>query len=205
MSLVKMTLFELLQQSKSYKEAMNQILQEIQVDISNPNNFISIVESLKISQQPSINFYEQEKLNNDGPGGLDPPLHIIGKVDEKLFKRILIDEGSTINIISNVAYKNLNLPDSLILAPSLQIRAFNVVICSTLGSIVLPIIVGAKTVQTLLHIIEGNIIQYNVLLGRPWIREMKCVPSTYHGCLKYVYKDKVHCVFKDPDPYSHCN
>ena len=52
-----MTLFELLQQSESYREAMNQILQEIQVDISNLDNFISIVESLKISQ-PSITFYE---------------------------------------------------------------------------------------------------------------------------------------------------
>ena len=117
MSPVKMTLFELLQQSESYREAMNQILQEIQVDISNPDNFISIVESLKISQQPSITFYEQERLSNDGPGGLDPPLHIIGKVDGKLFKRILVDEGSAINIISNAAYKNLNLPDSLYLSP----------------------------------------------------------------------------------------
>ena len=69
----------------------------------------------------------------------------------------------------------------------------------------LLITVGAKIIQTLLHIIEGNIIQYNILLGCPWIREMQCVPSTYHGCLKYIYKDKVHCVFKDPDPYSHCN
>ena len=160
---------------------------------------------MKISQQPSITFYEQEKLNNNGPGRLDPPLHIIGKVDGKLFKRILVDEGSAINIISNVACKNLNLLDSFILAPTLQIRAFNDIVCSTLGSIVLPITIGAKTIQTLLHIIEGNIIQYNVILGCPWIREMKCVPSTYHGCLKYIYKDKVHCVFKDIDPYSHCN
>ena len=34
---------------------------------------------------------------------------------------------------------------------------------------------------------------------------MECIPSTYHGCLKYIYKDKVHYVFRDLDPYSHCN
>ena len=25
---------------------------------------------------------------------------------------------------------------------------------------------------------------YNIILGRPWIHDMKAVPSTYHQCIK---------------------
>ena len=51
--------------------------------------------------------------------GQDPPLHIISKVDEKLFKRILINEVSIINIISITDYKNLNLSLLYICIPNL--------------------------------------------------------------------------------------
>lgn len=131
--------------------------------------------------QPIISFYDHERQQNKGPQGLDPHLHVIGKVNGKIVKRILIDEGLDVNIISTSAYHKLNLPFSHISLPSLQIKAFNNALCSTIGSIVLPITIGCKTIQTSLYIIEGNIEQYNILLGRPWIQEMECVPSTFHG------------------------
>jgi len=106
----------------------------------------------------------------------DPPLHIIAEIDGTTFKRILIDEGSIINIIFTTSYKNLNLPFSHIFAPSLQLRDFNDTLCSTMVSISLPIIVGSKIVQTLLQVTEGDIMQYNLLLGRPWIRDMQSIP-----------------------------
>lgn len=102
-------------------------------------------------------------------------MHIIAKVDRKLFKKIPIDEGSTINIISTITYNNLNIPFSHISAPSLQLKAFNDALCLTIGSIILPITMGLRTMQTLLQVIEGDITQ---LLGRPWIRDMQCIPST---------------------------
>jgi len=56
-----------------------------------------------------------------------------------------------------------------------------------------------------LQVIEGDITQYNILLGRPWIKDMQCVPLTYHNCLKYIHNGIVHCVLGDDNPYSHCN
>lgn len=40
------------------------------------------------------------------------------------------------------------------------------------GSISLPITMGTKTVQILIQVIEGDIIKYNIILGRPWIKDM---------------------------------
>lgn len=34
---------------------------------------------------------------------------------------------------------------------------------------------------------------------------MKCVPSKYHNCLKYIHDGIVHCVLGDDNPYSHGN
>jgi len=101
-----------------YKDVMNQIIKEIKIDVSDPKSFISFIETIKTSIQPIISFYDYMIKPNNGPQGSDSPLHIIGKVDGKFVKRILIDEGSNINIMSILAYQKLNLPLSYIYSPS---------------------------------------------------------------------------------------
>jgi len=117
----------------------------------------------------------------------------------------LIDKGSTINIISTIAFQNLNILFSHIKAPNLQLKSFNDALCPTVGSIFVPITVGSKIVETVLQVIEGDITQYNVFLGRPWIKDMQYIPSTYHNYLKYIHDGIVHYVHGDDNPYSHCN
>lgn len=34
---------------------------------------------------------------------------------------------------------------------------------------------------------------------------MQCVPSTLHGCLKYIENEKVHYVWMNEEPFIHCN
>jgi len=89
--------------------------------------------------------------------GIDPPLHIVENVDGKMFKRILIDEGSKINIISTTTFQNLNIPFLHIKPPTLQLKDFNDTLCPIVGSIFVPITVGSKTIQTILQVIEGDI------------------------------------------------
>lgn len=57
---MKLSLYELLQQSKDHKEAMNQLLRIIELDINDLKSFVSFVGSVKISQNPTIAFYDQE-------------------------------------------------------------------------------------------------------------------------------------------------
>jgi len=64
---------------------------------------------------------------------------------------------------------------------------------------------GSKIIQTSLHVIEGDIQQYNILLGRPWIREIECVPYALHGFLKYIHEGIFHCVLRVENPYLHYN
>jgi len=164
-SQVKLSLFNLLQQSKDHRDAMNHILQKLELDINDPKSFTTLVGNIKQIQRPVITFYDHEIKHLKNSSQIDPPLHIVANVDGKMFKQILIDEGSTINIISTIAFLNLNIPFSHIKAPTLQLKAFNDALFFTIGSISIPIMVGSKTVQTVLQVIEGDITQYNILLG----------------------------------------
>jgi len=77
------------------------------------------VGNIKTSQKLIIIFYDHELKDPKGIQGSNLPLHIISKVDGKIFKIILVDGGSTINIISTTAYNNLNIPFLHMCAPSL--------------------------------------------------------------------------------------
>ncbi|KAK1411206.1 hypothetical protein QVD17_37752 [Tagetes erecta] len=54
---------------------------------------------------------------------------------------------------------------------------------NTLGDIKLPIYIeGVNTIQ--IFCVIDCLSCCNIILGRPWIHEMKAVPSTYHQCVK---------------------
>ncbi|KAJ9560607.1 hypothetical protein OSB04_005767 [Centaurea solstitialis] len=61
---------------------------------------------------------------------------------------------------------------------------FNGDAMSTLGEIVLPVFAKGINKQTKFNVIDCPS-AYNAILGRPWIHDMKAVPSTYHQKIKF--------------------
>jgi len=59
---------------------------------------------------------------------------------------------------------------------------FNLTSVTTQGEILLSTHVEGVTKTTLFEVVDGYM-GYNVILGRPWMHEMKIVPSTYHQLL----------------------
>ena len=51
---------------------------------------------------------------------------------------------------------------------------------------VLPIRVGPVERDVTFQVLDIPL-AYNILLGRPWIHEMRAVPSTYHQCVKFPF------------------
>jgi len=93
-----------------------------------------------------ITFYDHEVKHWKNSSEIDPPLHIVANVDRKIFKWILIDKRSAINIISTIVFQNLNIPFSHIKASTLQLKDFNDVLCSIVGSISVPITLRSKII-----------------------------------------------------------
>ncbi|XP_019252699.1 PREDICTED: uncharacterized protein LOC109231495 [Nicotiana attenuata] len=98
-------------------------------------------------------------------------------------KRILVDVGSSANIIQWRVLEQAKLTRSIILATKLLV-GFNLVSVTTRGELLLPTNAKGVTKTILLEVVDGNM-GYNIIPGRPWLHEVKAIPSTYHQLLKF--------------------
>ncbi|XP_075091803.1 uncharacterized protein LOC142171969 [Nicotiana tabacum] len=98
-------------------------------------------------------------------------------------KRVLVDLGSSANIIQWRVLEQAKLTGSIIPATKL-LAEFNLASVTTRGEILLPTNVEGLMKTTLFEVIDGDM-GYNIILGRPWLHEMKALPSTYDQLLKF--------------------
>ncbi|XP_024009949.1 uncharacterized protein LOC112085152 [Eutrema salsugineum] len=105
--------------------------------------------------------------------------------------RILVDTGSSVNIIFKEALDQLELASDRIEPFIEPLTGFDGERCMTVGMVNIPINLGgvAKIIQFL--ILDKPAI-YNAILGTPWLHAMKAVASTYHQCLKFPTPDGVY-------------
>ncbi|XP_070057558.1 uncharacterized protein [Nicotiana tomentosiformis] len=98
-------------------------------------------------------------------------------------KRVLVDPGSSANIIQLRVLEQAKLTGSIILAIKLLV-VFNLARVMTQGDILLLTNAEGVMKTTLFEVVDGDI-RYNIILGRPWLHEIKVVPSTHHQLLKF--------------------
>ncbi|XP_059310915.1 uncharacterized protein LOC132062348 [Lycium ferocissimum] len=107
-------------------------------------------------------------------------------------KRILIDPGSSANIIRWRVVEQLKLLDQIIPVARV-LSGFNMASETTKGEISLPVNINGTIQQTVFYVIEGEM-KYNALLGRPWIHSMREVPSILHQILKFPTPERIKTV-----------
>ncbi|XP_075101991.1 uncharacterized protein LOC142177401 [Nicotiana tabacum] len=98
-------------------------------------------------------------------------------------KRVLVNSGSSANIIQWRALEQAKITGSIFLATKL-LAGFNLASVTIRGEILLLTNAEAVMNTTLLEVVDGDM-GYNIILGRSWLHEMKVVPSTYHQSLKF--------------------
>nr|XP_009595318.1 uncharacterized protein LOC104091642 [Nicotiana tomentosiformis] len=98
-------------------------------------------------------------------------------------KRVLVNPGSSGNIIQLRVLEQTKLTGSIILATKL-FAGFNLASMTTRGEILLPTNAEGIMKTTLFEVVDDNM-GYNIILGRPWLHEMKAMSSTYHEFLKF--------------------
>ena len=113
------------------------------------------------------------------------PLYVSSYAHEQKIKRILINGGSTINILPKMTMRRLGLTMEELSHSRLVIQGFNQGGQRAIGMIDLELIIGELTSNVLFHVIDAKT-TYNMLLGRLWIHGNGIVPSTLHQCFKYL-------------------
>nr|XP_016476692.1 PREDICTED: uncharacterized protein LOC107798234 [Nicotiana tabacum] len=109
--------------------------------------------------------------------------------------RVLVDPGSSANIIRSKVVKQLGLQDQIVPA-SRVLNGFNMASETTRGEIILPISIAGTMQSTRFHVIEGDM-RYNALLGGSWIHNMRAVPSTLHQMIKFQTEEGVKTLHEE--------
>ncbi|XP_074277842.1 uncharacterized protein LOC141601454 [Silene latifolia] len=99
-------------------------------------------------------------------------------------KKILVDTGSSVNLIMMETLKGMGFTEKDLAKKAIPSVGFSGETKHSLGEIIIPTYAGGVNKQVRYLVIDGPS-TYNVILGRPWIHEMKAIPSTYHQCLKF--------------------
>ncbi|XP_074301175.1 uncharacterized protein LOC141632530 [Silene latifolia] len=140
--------------------------------------------SLRVSRQdlPEITFDEAD-IPDEAKHHYDA-LIITFSIGNCLVKKILVDTGSSVNLIMLETLKNIGFSEKDLVQKAVPLVGFSGETKKSLGEIVIPTFAGGMNKQVWYLVIDGPS-TYNVILGRPWIHEMKAVTSTYHQSLKF--------------------
>ncbi|XP_074336053.1 uncharacterized protein LOC141673221 [Apium graveolens] len=131
---------------------------------------------------PSLMFDESDKRNIREPQ--QDGLVISLPVGNCLIKRILVDNGSATNIMMLNTLTQMGLAESDMINKSMTLVGFSGEIKRILGEITLPTYAQGVNLLENLCIIDVDS-TYNIIMGRPWIHNLKVIPSIYHQVLKF--------------------
>ncbi|XP_074290559.1 uncharacterized protein LOC141617274 [Silene latifolia] len=123
------------------------------------------------------------KFINDIPDLHHDGLVISMQIRTTNVRRILIDGGSSVNLIMLDILKAMKIKEDQITKKFSVLVGFNGETRNTLGEIYLPTYVKGVVSYERSGVLDC-LSSYNVILGRPWIHNLKAVPSTYHQCVK---------------------
>ncbi|XP_031099703.1 uncharacterized protein LOC116003902 [Ipomoea triloba] len=179
------------------------------------------------SYSAEITFKDEDLLLGGAPH--NRPLFVEGYTRGQKLKRILVDQGSAVNILSLRALKNPGGSSDELAQSHLMIQGFNQGGQRAIGIINLDLRVGGLSSSVVSHVIEartsynlllGHVIEartsynlllgrpwihrtsYNLLLGRPWIHENGVVPSSWHQCFMYEKNVVIEKVVVDESPFA---
>lgn len=107
------------------------------------------------------------------------PLYMVGFVRGHKVNRIMVDDGSGVNILPIRTVKELGISMDELSESRLMIQGFNQGGQRAIDAVKLDTRMGDMCSSAWMHVIDSKT-SYNILLGRPWIHENKVVPSTYH-------------------------
>ncbi|XP_027067827.2 uncharacterized protein [Coffea arabica] len=189
----QISILDLLFTSDLHRDALLEVLTKARIpkDIS-VDNFSHIVGNVLTSKQIT---FSDEELPAEGTGH-NKALYATVRCNGRMLPKVLIDNGSALNICPWSTLVKLGLQDVKLKPLETVVRGFDGAQRESLGEVNLVVEMGPAQFQ-----IAGQVMHfpsvYNVLLGRPWIHSSGAVPSSLHQVLKFVVNDQLVTIFAE--------
>ncbi|XP_016191477.1 uncharacterized protein LOC107632294 [Arachis ipaensis] len=166
----------------------------------------SVIPRPNNSDKPGISFNSDDYKAADR--NLDDPVVISAQVGEPLVKKILMDPGSSADVLFYSTFQKMNLCDKLLQPSSGELVGFSGERVSIRGYIWLKTTFGdypnSKTLEIQYLVVDCKS-PYNIILGRPSLNAFNAVISTVHLCVKFISQDnKVVTIHGDQKEARQC-
>ena len=114
----------------------------------------------------------------------DDALVIAAQISGFLVKRVMIDQGSRVDVMYLNLFKGLELKNQDLAKYDSPLVSFDERVVIPQGQISLPVSMEGKEV-TMTFIVVNSFSPYTAILGRPWIHTMGAIPLTLHMKVKF--------------------
>ena len=124
----------------------------------------------------------------------DDPLVIAPLIGNSEVKRVLVDNGASVDILFHDAYLKMGYKDSQLTPSDFPIYGFNGVESKVEGTIQLPMTMGREpreVTQMLTFLVIKASSTYNAILGRTGLHAFKAIASSYHLKIKFPTRNGV--------------
>ncbi|XP_073221497.1 uncharacterized protein [Cicer arietinum] len=200
----RISLLSLLMNSESNRKLLMKILNEAHVthDIT-VDKFGGIINNITANNHLT---FTDDELSTEGRGH-NKALHISVMCLDHIMSRFLIDNGSSLNVISKSTLAKLPCDGTYMRSSPMVVRAFDGSrreamdpFCRRCAVNLTPKaeVYGPVTFEITFHVMD-IVPAYSCLLGRPWIHSAGVVPSTLHQKLKYMINDQLVIVSGEGD------
>ncbi|GAU52002.1 hypothetical protein TSUD_418060, partial [Trifolium subterraneum] len=191
----KISILSLLMNSDAHRDALMKVLDQAYVnhDVT-LGQFGSIVGNVTACN--NLSFSDEELPEKAKDHNLALHISVICKSDA--LSNVLVDTGSSLNVMSKFTLDKLAYCGAPLRPSALIVKAFDGSRKSVIGEIDLPISIGPYEFQITFQVMDIQA-SYSCLLGRPWIHEAGAVTSTLHQKLKFVREGKLVIVNGEED------
>ena len=135
-----------------------------------------------MSIQMTLNFSNEDKVGIIQPH--DDALVITLKIGGYDVKRVMVDQGSSAEIMYPDLYKGLNFRPKDLTAYDSPLVSFDRKVVISRGQIRLPVQAGSEVVEVDFIVVDAYS-PYTAIVARPWLHALGAVSSTLHQKVKY--------------------
>ena len=142
----------------------------------------------RILTQPTLGFSNENKARTTQPH--DDTLVVIPRIGGYDVRRVLVDQGSAIEIMYPDLYKGLNLKPENLTAYESPLVSFEGKTVIPKCQIRLPIHTDSEVVEVDFIVVDSYS-PYTAIVAKPWLYALWAVSSTLHQKVKYQERVKV--------------
>ena len=146
----------------------------------------SMPKRAKVEIRPMLSFLNEDKIDTIQPH--DDALVVTLRIGGYNVKRVLVDLGSSAEIIYPDLYKGLNLKPEDLTTYDSPLVSFDGKVVIPKGHIKLPIQVGSEVVEVDFIVMDAYSL-YTAIMAKPWLHTLRAVSFTLHLKVKYPSRD----------------